>query len=212
MFLNSIIELNSWSPILIKMFYNKSFMLNLTSMKNIFLKTLHFYKDLGDRALCTIYLSESGEENIIQKNSTHILLNDLNKIVTLNSSNFKGLNQQFSSNSTAEIGQYSHAEIPKLWEETCICLFKELESLDKKFNQSKFIKKEDIIAQTDFIVSQLTQFSYYVGQIVSLSASAENKFQNVDATASSESDNNPPENSSPICFAKSDEVRDDYKI
>lgn len=178
-------------------------------MKNTLLNTINLYKDLGDRALRTIFFKESEAEYLVQKNLITILLKNLNKLVVGNSKNLYEIEEQSSINSTAEKSQNSHTEITKLWEQTCKHLIKEVENLDVELHQKKSTEKEDETHQAAYFLSQVAQFSYYVGQIVSVLG---NKFQNTIPNDSTRNNNISPENSSPVCFAKSDEVRDDYKI
>ncbi len=56
-------------------------------MKNTLLNTINLYKDLGDRALRTIFFKESEAEYLVQKNLITILLKNLNKLVVGNSKN-----------------------------------------------------------------------------------------------------------------------------
>lgn len=122
-------------------------------------------------------------------------------------------NEFFQNNLT------SKTEVLQFWSESWEIIFKNIEEIPaekwEKFGQITG-KKSDF---ESMVLSQLSSCAFSVGQIIFLAEllqnekdSAEKIQTKIPFSQKPENTADLPENSSPVCYAKSDEVRDEYKI
>ncbi|SFI59346.1 Protein of unknown function [Kaistella treverensis] len=130
-------------------------------------------------------------------------------------------NEKIGQNSSKFL-QYtltSKAEVLQFWSESWEILFKNIEESPaekwEKFGQITG-KKSDF---ESMVLSQLSSCAFSVGQIIFLAELLQNEKNSAEKIQTKilfsqkpENTADLPENSSPVCFAKSDEVRDEYKI
>ena len=113
----------------------------------------------------------------------------------------------------------SRSEMLELWKKGWQVLFEVLNEIEEKnWNDLILIRGEEHTI-LDAVLRQLAHYSYHIGQIIyiakmlkgedwetlSIAKNTSEKFKNIDSVEIQE-------NSSPVCYAKSDEVRDEYKM
>ena len=116
------------------------------------------------------------------------------------------------------------AELLSKWNEGWDCLFNALNPLtEDDLNKEIFIRNQGH-SVIEAINRQLAHYPYHIGQIVYIGKMLKNEEWKSLSIAKNKSEKSTiemlknqessviQENSSPVCFAKSDEVRDDYKI
>ena len=107
------------------------------------------------------------------------------------------------------------------WEKGWNCLFEALNQINDENIHSTIYIRGEAHSVLDAVLRQLAHYPYHIGQIVFLGkmlknedwktlSIARNKSQDFNNEMLSKSENI-SENSSPVCFAKSDEVRDEFK-
>ena len=196
-------------------------------MKDLFLKRFKYYKDLGDKTFQQL----TDEEVLWRYNEAS---NSISTIVKHLSGNMKSRWTNFltedgekswrNRDSEFENDLKSKEEMLKIWEEGWQILFKALDQITPdNIHQMIFIRGEKL-SVIDALLRQLAHYPYHVGQIIFMAKMIKNKEWKTLSIAKNKSEEyhlellknqkseEIPENSSPVCFAKSDEVRDEYKI
>lgn len=195
-------------------------------MKDLFLKRFKYYKDLGDKTFQQL----TDEEVLWRYNEAS---NSISTIVKHLSGNMKSRWTNFltedgekswrNRDSEFENDLQSKDEMLKIWEEGWQILFKALDQITpENSNQIIFIRGEKL-SVVDALLRQLAHYPYHVGQIIFIAKMMKNEDWKTLSIAINKSEEyhsellknqkaeEIPENSSPVCFAKSDEVRDEYK-
>ena len=113
------------------------------------------------------------------------------------------------------------AEVLEYWEKGWACLFEALNQItDENINSTIYIRGE-AHSVVDAVFRQLAHYPYHIGQIIYIAKMMKNedwqtlsiaRNKSADFNAEMHSKFDEQENASPVCFAKSDEVRDDFKI
>ena len=122
-------------------------------------------------------------------------------------------NEFFQNNLT------SKTEVLQFWSESWEIIFKNIEEISakkwEKFGQISG-KKSELESE---IFNQVSSCAFVVGQIIFLAELLQNEKDSAEKIQTKilfsqkpENTADLPENSSPVCYAKSDEVRDEYKI
>ena len=196
-------------------------------MKDLFLKRFKYYKDLGDKTFQQL----TDEEVLWRYNEAS---NSISTIVKHLSGNMKSRWTNFltedgekswrNRDSEFENDLQSKEEMLKIWEEGWQILFKALDQITPdNIHQMIFIRGEKL-SVIDALLRQLAHYPYHVGQIIFVAKMIKNEEWKTLSIAKNKSEEyhlellknqkseDIPENSSPVCFAKSDEVRDEYKI
>ena len=196
-------------------------------MKDLFLKRFKYYKDLGDKTFQQL----TDEEVLWRYNEAS---NSISTIVKHLSGNMKSRWTNFltedgekswrNRDSEFENDLQSKEEMLKIWEEGWQILFKALDQITPdNIHQMIFIRGEKL-SVIDALFRQLAHYPYHVGQIIFVAKMIKNEDWKTLSIAKNKSEEyhlellknqkseDIPENSSPVCFAKSDEVRDEYKI
>lgn len=196
-------------------------------MKDLFLKRFKYYKDLGDKTFQQL----TDEEVLWRYNEAS---NSISTIVKHLSGNMKSRWTNFltedgekswrNRDSEFENDLQSKEEMLKIWEEGWQILFKALDQITPdNIHQMIFIRGEKL-SVIDALLRQLAHYPYHVGQIIFVTKMIKNEDWKTLSIAKNKSEEyhlellknqkseEIPENSSPVCFAKSDEVRDEYKI
>ena len=196
-------------------------------MKDLFLKRFKYYKDLGDKTFQQL----TDEEVLWRYNEAS---NSISTIVKHLSGNMKSRWTNFltedgekswrNRDSEFENDLQSKEEMLKIWEEGWQILFKALDQITPdNIHQMIFIRGEKL-SVIDALLRQLAHYPYHVGQIIFVAKMIKNEDWKTLSIAKNKSEEyhlellknqkseDIPENSSPVCFAKSDEVRDEYKI
>lgn len=196
-------------------------------MKNLFMKRFQYYKELAEKTF-----DQVSEEQLFWKyneesNSIATLVKHLSGNMQSRWTNFlteDGEKSWRNRDSEFENDIQSKAEMMEIWTEGWLVLFQALNQIkEENWNDTIFIRGEKHTV-LDAVLRQLAHYPYHIGQIIYIGkmvkdadwktlSIAKNKSVpfNIDKLKSLDSAEI-QENSSPVCYAKSDEVRDDYKI
>ncbi|TDX86092.1 DUF1572 family protein [Epilithonimonas xixisoli] len=193
-------------------------------MKDLFIKRFLYYKDLGDKTLAQIseeqifwqYNEESNSIAIIIKHVAGNMLSRWTNLLTEDGEkSWRNRDSEFENNFKTK------EEVLEYWEKGWNCLFEALEQItDENINSTIYIRGE-AHSVVDAVFRQLAHYPYHIGQIIYIAKMMKNEdWQTLSIARSKSADFNQEmhskfdeqENSSPVCFAKSDEVRDDFKI
>ena len=196
-------------------------------MKDLFIKRFQYYKELAEKTF-----DQVSEEQLFWKyneesNSIATLVKHLSGNMQSRWTNFlteDGDKSWRKRDSEFENDIQSKAEMMEIWTKGWQVLFEALNQIkEENWNDTIFIRGEKHTV-LDAVLRQLAHYPYHIGQIIYIGkmvkdadwktlSIAKNKsvpftIEKLKSLDSSEIQ----ENSSPVCYAKSDEVRDDYKI
>ena len=193
-------------------------------MKKLFIKRFQYYKELGDKTLAQLseeqifwqYNEESNSIAVIIKHTAGNMLSRWTNFLTEDGEkSWRNRDSEFvNSFKTKE-------EVLEYWEKGWNCLFEALNQINDENIHSTIYIRGEAHSVLDAVLRQLAHYPYHIGQIVFLGkmlknedwktlSIARNKSQDFNNEMLSKSENI-SENSSPVCFAKSDEVRDEFK-
>ena len=193
-------------------------------MKDLFIKRFLYYKELSD---CT--LAQLSEEQIFwqyneESNSIAIIIKHIAGNMRSRWINFlteDGEKSWRNRDSEFENNFKTKAEVLEYWEKGWACLFEALNQItDENINSTIYIRGE-AHSVVDAVFRQLAHYPYHIGQIIYIAKMMKNedwqtlsiaRNKSADFNAEMHSKFDEQENASPVCFAKSDEVRDDFKI
>ncbi|MBV6879781.1 DUF1572 family protein [Epilithonimonas ginsengisoli] len=192
-------------------------------MKDLFVKRFQYYKDIGDKTLAQLseeqffwqYNEESNSIAIIIKHlAGNMLSRWINFLTEDGEKDWRNRDLEFTSTFKTK------DEVLEYWEKGWRCLFEALDQItDENFNATIYIRGE-AHSVLDAVFRQLAHYPYHIGQIVYIAkmmkdqdwqtlSIARNKSADFNQEMHSKFDEQ--ENSSRVCFAKSEEVRDDFK-
>lgn len=196
-------------------------------MKELFLKRFLFYKDLGDKTFEQLSDDEvlwqyNAESNSIATIVKHIAGNMVSRWTNFltedGEKEYRNRDAEFLNDIQ------SKAEMIAVWENGWKVLLEAINLItDENINTTIFIRGEKH-SLLDAVLRQLAHYPYHVGQIVYAAKMLKNDAwktlsiaRNKSAEYNSElltklNSTDIPQNSSPVCYAKSDDVRDDYKL
>ena len=196
-------------------------------MKDLFITRFQYYKELAEKTF-----EQLSEEQLFWKyneesNSIATLVKHLSGNMQSRWTNFltdDGEKSWRNRDSEFEDDIQSKAEMMETWTKGWQVLFYNLNQIqEENWNDTIAIrgKKHTVL---DAVLRQLAHYPYHIGQIVFIGKMLKNdnwktlsiaknksipfnieKLKNLDPSEIQE-------NASPVCYAKSDEVRDDYKI
>ncbi|WP_034970579.1 DUF1572 domain-containing protein [Chryseobacterium sp. FH1] len=193
-------------------------------MKDLFIKRFQYYKELGDKSLAQL----SGEQIFWQyneeSNSIAIIIKHIAGNMLSRWTNFlteDGEKPWRNRDSEFENTFKTKEEVLEYWEKGWLCLFEALNQItDENLNATIYIRGE-AHSVVDAVFRQLAHYPYHIGQIVYIAKMMKNEdWQTLSIARNKSADFNlemhskfdEQENASPVCFAKSDEMRDDFKI
>ncbi|MBO6201491.1 MAG: DUF1572 family protein [Chryseobacterium sp.] len=192
-------------------------------MKDLFVKRFQYYKDIGDKTLAQLseeqffwqYNEESNSIAIIIKHlAGNMLSRWTNFLKEDGEKDWRNRDLEFTSTFKTK------DEVLEYWEKGWRCLFEALNQItDENINATIYIRGE-AHSVLDAVFRQLAHYPYHIGQIVYIAkmmkdqdwqtlSIARNKSEDFNQEMHSKFDGH--ENASPVCFAKSNEVRDDFK-
>lgn len=195
-------------------------------MKDLFIKRFQYYKELADQTF-----DQVSEEQLFWKyneesNSIATLVKHIAGNMQSRWTNFlteDGEKSWRNRDSEFENDIQSKAEMIEIWDKGWQVLWKALNQINEENWTETILIRGEIHTVLDAVLRQLAHYSYHIGQIVYMGkmlkegdwktlSIAKNKSAqfNIEKFKSLDS-SEIPENSSPVCYAKSDEVRDDYK-
>ena len=196
-------------------------------MKDLFLKRFQYYKELAEKTF-----DQVSEEQLFWKyneesNSIATLVKHLSGNMQSRWTNFlteDGEKSWRKCDSEFENDIQSKAEMMEIWTKGWQVLFEALNQIkEEKWNETIFIRGEKYTV-LDAVLRQLAHYPYHIGQIIYIGKMVKDadwktlsiaKKQSIPFTIEklkSLDSSEIKENASPVCYAKSDEVRDDYKI
>jgi len=195
-------------------------------MKELFLKRFLFYKDLGDKTFEQLSNDEvlwqyNTESNSIATIVKHIAGNMVSRWTNFltedGEKEYRNRDAEFLNDIQ------SKAEMIAVWENGWKVLLEAINLItDENINTPIFIRGEKH-SLLDAVLRQLAHYPYHVGQIIYVAKMLKNDAwatlsigRNKSAEYNSElltklNATEIPQNFSPVCYAKSDDVRDDYK-
>ena len=196
-------------------------------MKDLFLKRFQYYKELAEKTF-----DQVSEEHLFWKyneesNSIATLVKHLSGNMQSRWTNFlteDGEKSWRKRDSEFENDIQSKAEMMEIWTKGWQVLLKALNQItEENWNDTIFIRGEKYTV-LDAVLRQLAHYPYHIGQIIYIGKMVKDadwktlsiaKNQSIPFTIEklkSLDSSEIQENASPVCYAKSDEVRDDYKI
>ena len=195
-------------------------------MKDLFIKRFLYYKELGDKTFAQLsdeqmfwqYNEDSNSIAIIVKHIAGNMLSRWTNFLTEDGEkDWRNRDSEFVNDFKAK------QEVMDYWEKGWACLLHALNQItDDKLYQKIHIRGEEHTV-LDAVLRQLAHYPYHIGQIIYIAKMLKNddwKTLSIARNKSAEFNyemlrkQKPEEiqqNSSPVCYAKSDEVRDDYK-
>ena len=196
-------------------------------MTEILIKHFQYYQKLAEETFKQISDEQFFWKYNDECDSIATLVHHISGNINAHFVNFTAEEDKIKSNdrnSEFENDLQSKSEITEIWDKSWKILFETLNRInDENPNDTTIFHGEEHKA-LDVLLPQLTDYTYYIGKIVFigkiLKSTAPNTFsfeKNQSSLLDIEKikNLNPtdiPENSSPVCFAKSDEIRDEYKI
>ena len=193
-------------------------------MKDLFIKRFLYYKELGDRSLAQLSEEQIFWQYNEESNSIAIIINHVAGNMLSRWTNFlteDGEKSWRNRDSEFENTFKTKEEVLEYWEKGWACLFEALNQItDENINSTIYIRGE-AHSVVDAVFRQLAHYPYHIGQIIYIAKMMKNedwqtlsiaRNKSADFNAEMHSKFDEQENASPVCFAKSDEVRDDFKI
>lgn len=196
-------------------------------MKELFLKRFLFYKDSGDKTFEQLSDDEvlwqyNTESNSIATIVKHIAGNMVSRWTNFltedGEKEYRNRDAEFLNDIQ------SKAEMIAVWEKGWKVLLEAINLItDENINTPIFIRGEKH-SLLNAVLRQLAHYPYHIGQIIYAAKMLKNDAwktlsiaRNKSAEYNSElltklNATEIPENFSPVCYAKSDDVRDDYKV
>ena len=196
-------------------------------MKKLFHYRFLYYKELGDKTF--IQLDDKGilwryneESNSIATIVKHISGNMksrwTNFLTEDGEKEWRNRDQEFEETISTKV------EMLKVWESGWTVLFNAIDQITPENLDETILIRGEKHSVMDAFLRQLAHYPYHIGQIIYIAKMLKNEDWKTLSIARNQSENytiqkleaQKPleihENSSPVCYAKSDEVRDDYKI
>ena len=196
-------------------------------MKDLFLKRFQYYKELAEKTF-----DQVSEEQLFWKyneesNSIATLVKHLSGNMQSRWTNYlteDGEKSWRKRDSEFENDIQSKAEMMEIWTKGWQVLFEALNQIkEENWNDAIAIcgEKHTVL---DAVLRQLAHYPYHIGQIIYIAKMVKDadwktlsiaKNQSIPFTIEklkSLDSSEIQENASPVCYAKSEEVRDDYKI
>lgn len=196
-------------------------------MKDLFIKRFAYYKDLGDKTFAQL-----SEENIFwqyneESNSVAVIVNHIagnmlsrwtNFLTEDGEKSWRNRDKEFKNNFKTK------EEVLAYWEKGWQCLFDALEQITEEKWWFEIEIRGEKHSVFDAVLRQLAHYPYHIGQIIYIAKMLKDKDWVTLSIARNKSEEfniemfqklSPeeiPQNSSPVCYAKSEEVRKDYEI
>lgn len=195
-------------------------------MKELFIKRFQYYKELGDKTFGQLSDEQvlwqyNPESNSIATIVKHISGNMLSRWTNFLTED--GEKDWRNRDSEFENDLISKAQMIEIWEKGWTTLFEALNQIsEENIHQIIYIRGEKHTV-LDAVLRQLAHYPYHIGQIIYVAKMLKNEdWQTLSIARNKSADfnremlkkQNPEEvqhNASPVCYAKSDELRDEYK-
>ena len=196
-------------------------------MKDLFIKRFQYYKMLGDKSFEQLsdeqifwqFNQESNSIAIIVKHVAGNMLSRWTNFLTEDGEKpWRNRDEEFLNTFQ------SKDEVLDYWEKGWKCLFEALSQINDQNLYSTIYIRNEGHSVIDAVFRQLAHYPYHIGQIVFIAkmmknddwktlSIARNKSQDFNNEMKDKFSKNEVEiqNSSSVCFANSQDVRDDYK-
>ncbi len=193
-------------------------------INEVFIKRFQYYKELGDKTLSRLTLEQMFWQYNEESNSIAVLVKHLAGNMLSRWTHF--LTEDGEKENRNRDGEFentfkSKEEILAFWEKGWACLFDALQQInDQNISQIIYIRHEPYTV-LDAVIRQLAHYPYHIGQMIfiakmikgpeweSLSIPLHHSDAYNQAMKAQFEDSR--ENSSPVCYINSKEVRDEYK-
>lgn len=211
-----------------RIYTTKSVTLDFISEKmiDLFQKRFRFYKDLGDKTFSQLNEAQCVWKYDAESNSITTIVKHISGNMNSRWTNFlieDGEKEWRNRDAEFENDIHSKSEMLEVWEKGWTVLFKALDQINSENMNQVILIRGEKFSVFDALLRQLAHYSYHVGQIVYVAKMLKNEDWNTLSIARNKSSEyklellkkQTPEdiqkNSSPVCYAKSSEVRDEYK-
>lgn len=194
-------------------------------MKDLFIKRFQYYKDLGDKTLDQLddeqlfwqYNPESNSVATIVKHMAGNMISRWTNFLTED-----GEKEWRNRDAEFENDGQSKQQILEMWDKGWTVFFEALNQVkEENLNTIIYIRAEKI-SVVDALLRQLAHYPYHIGQIIYIAkmcknndwktlSIARNKSGEYTEQLKKQNCGENKQNASPVCFAKSTEVRDEYK-
>lgn len=194
-------------------------------MKDLFLKRFQYYKNIADQTFeqleePQLFWQYNPESNSIATIVKHISGNMISRWTNFLTED--GEKEWRNRDAEFENDIQSKAEMLEMWEKGWLVLFDALNQVDNSNINSIILIRGEKLSFVDALLRQLAHYPYHIGQIIYLAkmlknddwktlSIARNKSQEYTELLKKQSSEEIHQNSSPVCYAKSDEVRDEYQ-
>ena len=194
-------------------------------MKDLFLKRFQYYKNIADQTFeqleePQLFWQYNPESNSIATIVKHISGNMISRWTNFLTED--GEKEWRNRDAEFENDIQSKAEMLEMWEKGWLVLFDALNQVNDANINSIILIRGEKISVVDALLRQLAHYPYHIGQIIYLAkmlknddwktlSIARNKSQEYTELLKKQRSAEIHQNSSPVCYAKSDEVRDEYQ-
>ena len=194
-------------------------------MKDLFLKRFQYYKNIADQTFeqleePQLFWQYNPESNSIATIVKHISGNMISRWTNFLTED--GEKDWRNRDAEFENDIQSKAEMLEMWEKGWLVLFDALNQVNDANINSIILIRGEKISVVDALLRQLAHYPYHIGQIIYLAkmlknddwktlSIARNKSHEYTELLKNQSSAEIHQNSSPVCYAKSDEVRDEYQ-
>ena len=194
-------------------------------MKDLFLKRFQYYKNIADQTFeqleePQLFWQYNPESNSIATIVKHISGNMISRWTNFLTED--GEKDWRNRDAEFENDIQSKAEMLEMWEKGWLVLFDALNQVNDANINSIILIRGEKLSFVDALLRQLAHYPYHIGQIIYLAkmlknddwktlSIARNKSQEYTELLKKQNSAEIHQNSSPVCYAKSDEVRDEYQ-
>ncbi|MDY0930923.1 DUF1572 domain-containing protein [Chryseobacterium sp. CFBP8996] len=196
-------------------------------MKDLFIKRFEYYKMLGDKSFEQLldeqffwqFNEESNSIAVIVKHVAGNMLSRWTNFLTEDGEkSWRNRDKEFVNTFKTK------DEVLQYWEKGWKCLFDALNQINDVNLYSTIYIRNEAHSVIDAVFRQLAHYPYHIGQIVFIAKMMKNedwKTLSIARNKSSDFNNEMKNkftkeetdlNSSPVCFANTPDVRDDYKL
>lgn len=194
-------------------------------MKHLLTLRFQFYKNLGEKAMEPLMEDELHWQYNEESNSIAVLVNHISGNMQSRFTNFlteDGEKPWRNRDAEFENSYQSKEELLNIWEKGWDCLFQALEQLDEENLKNTVTIRGEAMLVADALFRQLSHYAYHVGQMVYIAKMIKNSdwkslsipkniSKEFNAKMLNKNEDLEQQNASPVCFAKSNEIRDEYK-
>jgi len=193
-------------------------------MKTLFIKRFLYYKELGDKTFIQLSEEEMFWQYNEESNSVAVIVKHIAGNMLSRWTNFlqEDGEKDWRNRDSEFVNTFrTKSEVLEYWEKGWKCLLEALEQISEENINSDIYIRGEKHSVLDAVLRQLAHYPYHIGQIVYIAKMLKNDdWKTLSVARNKSADFNKEmfskfsdeqQNSSPVCFAKSDEVRDDYK-